>query len=104
MSETAQNYSNHVRRHPPFHFFLVPVMTIHLVWTIVRLVKTPSWNNAEQLLLACGLIVLLLLVRTYALKVQNRVIRLEAGQVVANGSTEILGQARELTSLGAALL
>src|SRR5690349_3231797 len=77
MSETAQNYSNHVRRHPPFHFFLVPVMTIHLVWTIVRLVKTPSWNNAEQLLLACGLIVLLLLVRTYALKVQNRVIRLE---------------------------
>lgn len=77
MPETAQTYSNHTRWHPPFHFFLFPVMTIHLAWTIYKLAKVPSLETAEQLLLAAGLIVLFLLVRTNALRVQDRLIRLE---------------------------
>lgn len=77
MPETTQTYSNHTRWHPPFHFFLFPVMTIHLAWTIYKLVKVPSLDTAEQLLLAAGLIVLFLLVRTNALRVQDRLIRLE---------------------------
>lgn len=77
MPETAQNYSNHTRWHPLFHFFLSPVMTIHLAWTIYKLAQAPTLDNAEQLLLAAGFIVLFFLVRTNALKVQDRVIRLE---------------------------
>jgi hypothetical protein len=77
MSETTQNYSNHTRWHPPFHFFLFPVFTIHLAWTIYKLTQALTLDNIEQLLLAAGLIVLFLLVRTNALKVQDRLIRLE---------------------------
>lgn len=77
MPETTQRYSSHTRWHPPFHFFLFPVMTIHLAWTIYKLAQAPTLDNAEQLLLAAGFIVLFLLVRTNALKVQDRVIRLE---------------------------
>lgn len=77
MSETNQNFSNHTRWHPPFHFLLFPVMTIHLGWTIYKLTQAPTLDNVEQLLLSAGLIVLFLMVRTNALKVQDRVIRLE---------------------------
>lgn len=77
MAEITQNYSNHIRRHPLFHFFLLPALTIHLGWTIARLWQQPSWDRAEQLLLAAALIVMALLVRTYALRAQDRVIRLE---------------------------
>lgn len=77
MPETAQTYSNHTRWHPPFHFFLSPVLTLHLAWTITRLAKAPTLDNAEQLLLAAALIVLLVLTRTNALRVQDRLIRLE---------------------------
>lgn len=77
MPETPQNYSNHTRWHPPFHFFLFPVMTIHLGWTIYKLTQALTLDNIEQLLLAAGLIVLFLMTRTNALKVQDRVIRLE---------------------------
>jgi hypothetical protein len=77
MPETTQNYSNHTRWHPPFHFFLFPVFTIHLAWSIYKLTQALTLDNIEQLLLAAALIVLFLLVRTNALKVQDRLIRLE---------------------------
>ncbi len=77
MTETTQDYSNHVRRHPLFHFFLVPALTIHLAWSIARLAQQPGWDRAEQLLLAAALIVMMFLVRGYALRAQDRVIRLE---------------------------
>ncbi len=77
MPETTQSFANHARWHPPYHFFLFPVMTIHLGWTIYKLAQSPSLDTAEQVLLAVGLIVLFLLTRINALKAQDRVIRLE---------------------------
>ena len=77
MAQTTQDYSNHVRWHPAFHFILGPIILIHLGWSIFRLITDPSFDHAEQSLLAIGLIVMALLVRTYPLRVQDRVIRLE---------------------------
>lgn len=54
--------------------------------------------------LAQGRTVLTIAHRLNTLQGVNRVIRLEEGQVAASCYNEILGQARELTSLGAALL
>jgi len=28
MADTQQSYANHTRWHPPFHFFVIPVMLI----------------------------------------------------------------------------
>jgi hypothetical protein len=77
MTEPAQNYSNQVRAHAPFAYFLIPALTIHMGWTISRLWMQPGRDRAEQVLLAAALIVLMLIARTYALKVQDRIIRLE---------------------------
>ncbi len=77
MSETTQNYANHVRWHPPFHFVLTPLLLIHLLWTCFRLWKEPSLATAEALLLSIALILLGLLVRVNPLRAQDRLILLE---------------------------
>ena len=77
MAEHPQQYSNHARVHAPFHYVLSPLLLIHLVWAVTRLVQIPDWDRAEAVLLAVALFVMAFLVRTNALKVQDRLIRLE---------------------------
>lgn len=76
MSE-KQSYKNHVRWHAPQHFVLTPILLINLIYAIVRLVQDPNLDRAEFLLLSIGLVVLGVLARTNALRVQDRLIRLE---------------------------
>ena len=72
-----QTYANHTRFDPAFHFFLAPVLFITLIGTIVHLVRHPGLYSAWHVVLVLALLVLATLCRTYALKVQDRVIRLE---------------------------
>jgi hypothetical protein len=77
MADTQQSYANHTRWHPPFHFFVIPVMLINFVWSIVDFVRTPGPNQGRWIVVSLALVVLALLVRLNALKVQDRLIRLE---------------------------
>ncbi len=73
-----QTFANHGKLFPPFHAFVVPVMAINLFWSIYRLIVTGiSWDGCERVLLALGLAIGFLTARVMALKVQDRVIRLE---------------------------
>lgn len=73
-----QSFANHGRFFPPFHFFVVPVMVINLGASLYRWYATGfSWGGAWRVLLALGLVVGFLSARVMALKVQDRVIRLE---------------------------
>ena len=76
MSE-VQNYKNHTRWFPPYHFFLAPLMLINLIFWIVRMVQIPSWNHGWMISLSIGLVALTLLARIQSLTVQDRLIRLE---------------------------
>jgi hypothetical protein len=75
--ETTQNFANHTRWHPPIHFFVFPVMMINVIWSIVTFVKVPGPNSCWWIVVSIALLILTLCVRTYSLKVQDRVIRLE---------------------------
>ena len=78
MSETKpQTYANHARFDPWYHFFLAPVFLIALIASIVHLVRHPHLGSVWHVVLAFALFILLFKVRTYSLKVQDRVIRLE---------------------------
>lgn len=78
MSETKpQTYANHARLDPLYHFFLAPVFLITLIASIVHLVRHPHLGSAWHVVLALAFLILLFKVRTYPLKVQDRVIRLE---------------------------
>lgn len=72
-----QTYANHVRRHPPFHFFVVPVMVINFIWSVVQFVMIPGWESGRWAVVSLALLVLMFLVRLNPLKAQDRIIRLE---------------------------
>lgn len=76
-SRPPQNRDNHVRFHPPFHFFFAPALLLLLILTIVQTVRNPGLPSFTQLLMTVVLGTVGFLARTYALKVQDRVIRLE---------------------------
>lgn len=74
---TPQNYKNHARYYPFHHFIVTPLTLILLGWTIARTNFTSSESSTEslyQLLIALILVLLPLLARIYALKLQNRMI------------------------------
>ncbi len=76
MAET-QNYKNHAMFDPPFHFFLAPLGLVAFIWSVYELVRQPGWMAGAHVLVVLWLVVLLFKMRLYALKVQDRVIRLE---------------------------
>jgi len=75
---TEQNFANHGRFFPQFHFFVVPVMIINFFWACYRWYATGfGWDGGERVLLALGLALGFLSARMMTLTVQDRVIRLE---------------------------
>ncbi len=72
-----QNFSNHTRWDPKFHFVLAPILVFNFIWAIWRLVQMPHLYNLWAVVLGGAFILWLLTTRLYALKVQDRLIRLE---------------------------
>lgn len=72
-----QNFENHAKFFPLFHFVVAPILLLNIVWSIVRLVRDVSFDTIVSLLVAIGLFLLALTARLMALTVQDRVIRLE---------------------------
>lgn len=79
-----QTFANHTRFDPTFHFFLVPVFTLGLVMALIHFFAhlresdfRDNFHSALLILLAVAFLVLIFKTRLYALKLQDRVIRLE---------------------------
>ena len=76
--QTEQSYSNHVKYVPAFHFFAVPILIFNFFWWLHRWYATQfSWAALEGVFVAAALVVTIFLGRVFALRVQDRVIRLE---------------------------
>ena len=95
-----QTYGNHVRYFPLFHFVLTPLLTMNFIYQAVRLYQEPSLDRVVFTILSLGFITMIVAARMQALKVQDRVIRLEEQlryrQVLPS---DLAGRASEL-SLG----
>ncbi len=76
-----QNYSNHTRWFPLFHFVVMPLLVLNFLSHLVRLFLAAPESGRKTLafwtLLSFALILLGLASRLQALKAQDRVIRLE---------------------------
>ena len=73
----AQNFENHTKFVPAFHFVVLPIFAINLVSSIYRVWRDSSAQAVVSLLVAVALILLAFCARIFALTVQDRVIRLE---------------------------
>ncbi|SEM58319.1 DUF6526 family protein [Paenibacillus sp. OV219] len=82
MSKQVQNYQNHRRFHPPFHFVLTllnAAFLISAIWELVRTIKDngPLLPAVMFVLLALISLFIFLIIRSYPLKAQDRAIRSE---------------------------
>ena len=72
-----QHYGNHTRYDPFHHFFLTPLSALFFGWTLTKMDFSTQETALESGYLFIGafvLVLLPLLARTYALKLQNRII------------------------------
>jgi hypothetical protein len=79
-----QTLANHARFDPLFHFFLLPVFGLGVIMSLVHLFA--HWTTGDFMfnfhsvlivILALALLTAVFKIRLYALKIQDRVIRLE---------------------------
>ena len=75
--QTAQNYANHTRLDPPYHFFVLPITGLNILAAGWNLVRNPGLGASWFVVLSLAAVVAVLKIRTYSLRVQDRVIRLE---------------------------
>ena len=78
----AQNYANHRRNAPAFHFILLPISLLTLIGSFVNLYQ--SWGDHQRQYSASLIVVIMvclalvsLLARLFSLKAQDRAIRAE---------------------------
>jgi hypothetical protein len=77
MATTPQNKGNHVRLDPSFHFTLLPLSAIVMLWSAAHAIRHHNSSNVLQFLVSFLLVWTAFKARGYALRVQDRLIRLE---------------------------
>jgi hypothetical protein len=94
-----QTHANHMRLHPPFHFFLAPGAMALVILTTINVVRHyPQLDAWILLLMAILFFAALFLVRSYPLRAQDRIIRLEERLRLETAlSPEFVPRIQELT-------
>ena len=77
---TPQSFSNHTRWYPPFHFFVLPLLLLNIIFSIY--VTIHDWPRYEHthiwwIVMSVVFFVVAGIAREGALTVQDRIIRLE---------------------------
>ncbi len=73
----SQNFDNHVRTVPAFHFVVLPILLVNVLWSVYRMIRGFSGESALRVAVAVALLLLAFYARMFTLNVQDRVIRLE---------------------------
>jgi len=72
-----QNFENHTRWDPWYHFFLSPIALMNVLFWGMKLVREPGIDSAWSFIVSLAIVAAVFKLRLNALKVQDRVIRLE---------------------------
>ncbi len=93
-----QTYANHGRIDPAFHYFVAPVLLLNVVVRSVVAYRHRDLLDHWEIVVALALLLLAGLGRSYALKVQDRVIRMEERiRIAAVASPATLARMDEFT-------
>jgi Family of unknown function (DUF6526) len=79
-----QTFANHTRLDPLYHFFILPIFGLGLLFTLIHFfahITEGDWRDHFHafllILLAAALLTAVFKIRVYATKLQDRIIRLE---------------------------
>ena len=74
---SPQNFKNHARIDPPFHMVLATILAVNLYMVGLFTFRHPSLFSWWLVILSIAIWIPVIKLRSYPLKVQDRVIRLE---------------------------
>ena len=77
MSSDQQSYASHRRVHPVYHFVIAPIFGINVIVAIVVAVRAFSLLALWNVVMSIAMLFLAVIVRFYATKNQDRIIRAE---------------------------
>lgn len=77
MASKPQNFANHRRYDPKWHFIAVPLLLLNVIATAIYCYRHPTRFNAWELVVAAAIFLAVGAARSQTLTVQNRIIRLE---------------------------
>jgi hypothetical protein len=77
MPKTPQSFATHTQWTPFYHYFTSPMAGIFFTWSTMRLIDHPNVDTAYAFVGSLAVLACALMLRVSALKVQDRVIRLE---------------------------
>ena len=77
MANQGQNFANHTRFVPAFHYVAMPILLVNVLWAVRGLFNGITFDASLNVLVAVALLIVALLARIFALGAQDRVIRLE---------------------------
>ena len=77
MERKPQTFANHAKFDPLFHFFMIPVMVITVIAIAAHFFRFPSLFSGWLVVVGMAAGVATFRIRIYALRLQNRLIRLE---------------------------
>jgi len=93
-----QTFANHARRDPLFHFFVLPVFAACVIAGVFHFLRHPSLHTASFFVVSVAALIAVFKIRLYALRVQDRVIRLEERlRLTALSSEPLRSRIPELT-------
>lgn len=72
-----QTLANHAKLDPLFHFVVLPVFFFTAIGGTIHFIRHPSFHSASFFVISVAALIAAFKIRLYALKVQDRVIRLE---------------------------
>jgi Family of unknown function (DUF6526) len=72
-----QTLANHTRLDPLYHFFALPVFAFAVIWSVAHFIRHPGLHTAGLFLLLTAAAIAVFKLRTYATRLQDRIIRLE---------------------------
>ncbi len=72
-----QTLANHTRFDPLYHFFALPVFAIAVGVAVVHFLRYPGWHSGLLFVVLVAVLIVVLKIRLYVNKLQDRIIRLE---------------------------
>ena len=77
MADVPQTYKNHAKLVPLFHYVLLPILLLNFLARAYDLWRSPGRSTGWNVVMAIAFMITALFARVFALKAQDRVIRLE---------------------------
>jgi hypothetical protein len=84
MAAQQQTFANHAKVVPAYHYFTFGLIAVYFFYRLYMLVTGPSLASGMGVVAAAALLMVFFWARVFALRVQDRVIRLEMHLRVLN--------------------